>query len=477
MRILLAAVAVFVVLLVPGHAHAAATRAFVLTSDYSSGGLTAVDLGTRAVSRDVATVYRDAVERWYQGRLYVVNRYGADNIQVIDPGAGYATVRQFSVGPGTNPQDIAFVSPTRAYVSRLGSPDLVIVNPATGATLGSVSLARFADGDGNPEPARMTMVGSVLVVALQRLTNFLPQDTAEVALVDAAADTVLDADPGRPGVQAIALQARNPATTFEVLPDPDNPAAVDLLIGCVGAYGSTDGGVERIVLPATHAPLPSPAVSAGLVTTEATLGGDVVDIAVARAHAYAVVSDASSNTSVVAWDRVSGARLSSVWATAGFGIADVAVNDRDELWVCDNSFATTGVRVFRAGPDTLLAGPLDAGLPPVGVTFDMTEDVPASVSPPARVGVIALANVAPNPARHAARVRLALGREADLELTIHDVSGRRVRTLAHGRMPAGTVELAWDLTDERARRVAPGVYAVIIRAGADRVARKLLVIR
>src|SRR5439155_7133734 len=99
---------------------AAATRAFVLTSDYSSGGLSAVDLGTRAVSRDVATVYSDAVERWYQGRLYVVNRYGADNVQVIDPSAGYATVRQFSVGPGTNPQDIAFVSPTKAFVSRLG---------------------------------------------------------------------------------------------------------------------------------------------------------------------------------------------------------------------------------------------------------------------------------------------------------------------------------------------------------------------
>ena len=50
---------------------------------------------------------------------------GQDNIQIIDPAQNYATVHQFSTGNGSNPQDISFVSPTKAYVTRLGSPNLL----------------------------------------------------------------------------------------------------------------------------------------------------------------------------------------------------------------------------------------------------------------------------------------------------------------------------------------------------------------
>ena len=141
---------------------AAATKGFVITTDYSSGTLSVVDLDTRQVTRDVAIISSDAVARCYQGLLYVVNRFGYDNVQVIDPARGYATLRQFSVGSGANPQDIAFASPAKAYVSRLSSPDLLIVNPASGATLGTISLAPWADGDGNPEAARMTTAGDLL---------------------------------------------------------------------------------------------------------------------------------------------------------------------------------------------------------------------------------------------------------------------------------------------------------------------------
>ena len=137
--------------------------------------------------------------RCYRGLLYVVNRYGYDNIQVIDPAQGYATVRQFSVGNGTNPQDIAFASPTKAYVSRLGSPDLLIVDPSTGASLGVVPLAAWADADGNPEAAHLAVVGDLLFVALERLANFVPADTGLVVVVDMRADTVYDADPAGPG--------------------------------------------------------------------------------------------------------------------------------------------------------------------------------------------------------------------------------------------------------------------------------------
>src|SRR5512132_2468918 len=105
---------------------AAQTTAYLLTTDFSTGSMSVVNLQSRAVTKDVESVHSDARLRWYDGRIYVVNRLGQDNIQVIDPAAGYTTVLQFSTGNGSNPSDIAFVSPAKAYVACFGNPNLLV---------------------------------------------------------------------------------------------------------------------------------------------------------------------------------------------------------------------------------------------------------------------------------------------------------------------------------------------------------------
>ena len=146
----------------------AMSRAFVFESDFTTGSLSFMDLSNRVRHCDVASVNSDARVRWYGGQLYVVNRFGGDNIQVVDPTSG-STLRQFSVGNGSNPYDIAFASATKAYVTRYESSDLWIVNPATGVHTGTVSLAAFADADGIPEIDHMITVGPLLFVSLQRV--------------------------------------------------------------------------------------------------------------------------------------------------------------------------------------------------------------------------------------------------------------------------------------------------------------------
>ena len=91
-------------------AYSAQSRAFVVTTDFQTGGMSAIDLSTRAVSVDVASVHKDARARWHGGLIYVLNRFGADNVQILNPATGYSTVRQFSVGNGANPSDIVVVS-------------------------------------------------------------------------------------------------------------------------------------------------------------------------------------------------------------------------------------------------------------------------------------------------------------------------------------------------------------------------------
>jgi hypothetical protein len=457
-------------LLAPASPAAAAdTKAFAFATDFSTGWLSVADLATRAVAVDVERVHSDAALRYHGGFLYVVNRFGGDNVQVIDP-ATYETVRQFSTGNGSNPQDIAFVSPTKAYVSRYGSADLLVVNPSDpqGLPMSTISLAAFADSDGLPEMARMIRIGRHLFVACQRLTNFVPSNPSVVAVVDTENDQVVDVDPAAPGVQGIVLAARNPVTTFEY-----DRARGRLLVGCAGSFGALDGGIERID--------PYGLASEGVLASETTLGGDLLDIVWHTAtHAYALVSDGSVNR-LVAWNPETGAKIADRFtANGGFSLPDMEINDRGELYVCKNPSPATisdppGLLVFDVATDALLAGPLGTGLPPVAITFDRATDEVTAVpgSPPA---ALRLRGPWPNPARAAARVALRLGRAEQVEVAVLDPAGRRVRELAAGRMEAGERAWAWDLADAHGRRVPAGVYLVQVRMGTARATRKLAVL-
>ena len=442
---------------------AADSRAFVLTSDFTNGSLSTVSLDTRAVSPDVATVYSDARMRWYNGLLYVVNRFGQDNIQVIDPAAGFHTLRQFSVGNGSNPQDIAFVSPTKAYVTRLASSRLLIVNPATGDSLGAISLAAFADADHVPEMGRLFRVGTTLFVELQRLADFLPTDTSFVVAIDTRADTVLDAAPGVPGIQPIVLPGTNPTTTFEF-----DPASRRLVIGCTGNYGANDGGIAWID--------PVTLTSGGWAITEAALGGDVLDVVWGSAtRSFAIVSDAAFNTKLVAWNPTTGQSLGVLFAPGGFVLADAALDERGELYVCDNDFGAPGVFVFSAASGALLAGPLDTGLPPIEVAFDHASGGVAAPLLATRREPLALASPWPQPAAGAVSARLSLAYAARVVVEILDLAGRRVRTIAASEWPAGAREIVWDARDATGRGVPAGVYVMRARAGEVSVSQRVVV--
>ena len=118
----------------------------------------------------------------------------------------FSTLRQFSVGNGSNPQDIAFISDSKAYVTRYDSNELWIVNPTTGVHTGTVDLSSLADSDGLCEMDKMIIVNNLLFVSLQRLDRnyyWLPSGTSYIAVVDCVADTLLDADPGQAGIQHI----------------------------------------------------------------------------------------------------------------------------------------------------------------------------------------------------------------------------------------------------------------------------------
>lgn len=462
LRLAAALVATLVLLAPP----ARAARAYVVESDFSTGSFSSVNAQSKAASCDVASVSSDARVRWYDGRVYVVNRFGADNIEVLD-GTSFALIRQFSVGNGSNPYDIAFASPTKAYVTRYESADLWIVNPVTGAHTGTISLATLADADGIPEMDRLEMVGPLLFISLQRVNRnagFVPTDSSLVAVVDTRVDQLVDCDAATPGVQGILLPRVNPVTPF-VFDEP----RTRLYLGCVGRYGLADGGIVRVDPVALRAD--------GVVADETALGGDVLDLAWHDDdRAYAIVSDASSNTKLIRWSPVTGQRVDTLYQPAGFSLADAEVTpDGAEVWVCNSSFSSPGIRVFSCATGLQVGPAITCTLPPQGLTFDDANEQVAGVDGQSRA--VSFAPPAPNPARGPVRLAFSLPPGGTASVAIVDVSGRRLRGWSGLAAAAGVVQLSWDLSDDAGRRVPPGVYLASVRTGRDVLSRRILVVR
>ncbi len=92
------------------------------------------------------------------------------------------------------------------------------------------------------------------------------------------------------------------------------------------------------------------------------------------------------------------------------------------------------------------------------------------------VGPDIVVRVFPSPARSEATFRFALTDDTPVSIDVFDVRGRRVATLLDGAARAGSNTLTWNLTDVTGSRVAGGVYAFRIHAGARVERGKLLVL-
>lgn len=342
----------------------------ITTTDYQSGsyGVYAADPGIMSASNP--SIYSDATAVFYGGKVWVVNRFGQDNILEIDPATGFQpTSNQFSVGAGSNPYDVAFASLAKAYVSRYGATAVWIVNPSTGQKLGEIDLSAYADAaDGKPEMAYMTVVGNRLFIALQRLdrTRFpwAPTDASYVAVVDTTSDSIVDADPGQPGVNPMVLAGKNPTTPWQ-------PFDGRLYVGEQGALGVLDGGIERVN--------PTTLASEGFLATENAFGGEINDFVLGLNRGYAITSDTACsippnytpcNTHLKTFNSATGGNVQTVLDSNGFTLSKIALSqDGSRLFVLDRDLLKPGLRVFRTSDNTeLTTAPIPTGnLPPFWV--------------------------------------------------------------------------------------------------------------
>jgi len=337
-----------------------AGRAVVVTTDFETGLLATVGVRPpHAVARPDTPIHSDAVVRVFGERVYVVNRFLGDNLQVLDPRRGLATLLQCSTGPGSNPHDVALLGERKAYVTRYDEKELWVVDPGATSCAGffrrAVDLGAFADDDGIPEMDQIAAVGDRVFVTVERLDRarrFAPAGRSRLVVLDATTDAVIGA------VELTGANAFGDASG--IVREPGTGKLVVAEAGNVLRSG--DGGLERID-PTTLTP-------EGFFITEDELGGSVTDFVLASpTKGYAIVLDDQLRNVLVAFDPTAHVVTRRLLTRTRY-LPDLALAPDGRLWLADDALPTPGIRIFDTLTDReLTRSAIDVGLPPFSIAF------------------------------------------------------------------------------------------------------------
>jgi hypothetical protein len=80
----------------------------------------------------------------------------------------------------------------------------------------------------------------------------------------------------------------------------------------------------------------------------------------------------------------------------------------------------------------------------------------------------------PNPFRRSTDLLFSLARPGRVELTIHDVTGRRVADLSQAQLSPGEHTVSWNGRDENGRELPAGVYFARLRSGDQETTSKVV---
>jgi len=83
----------------------------------------------------------------------------------------------------------------------------------------------------------------------------------------------------------------------------------------------------------------------------------------------------------------------------------------------------------------------------------------------------------PNPFNPTTEITFVLPQRSDVDLTVYDVEGRRVRTLVAGTLAAGTKRVTWNGRDAHGNEVSSGVYFCTLRTPTHTISKKMTLLK
>ena len=83
----------------------------------------------------------------------------------------------------------------------------------------------------------------------------------------------------------------------------------------------------------------------------------------------------------------------------------------------------------------------------------------------------------PNPFNPVINIQYDLNKDKLLNITIHDMLGRQVKTLINGLQTSGNKIIQWNATNDQGQPVSAGVYFYIIEAGEFKQIKKIILLK
>jgi len=110
--------------------------------------------------------------------------------------------------------------------------------------------------------------------------------------------------------------------------------------------------------------------------------------------------------------------------------------------------------------DVYFGGPLPTGVQdrPVSLEFQLHQNVP-------------------NPFGASTSIDFDLAQSGDVNVSVYDVAGRRVATLAGGRFGSGSHSVTWNGKSATGRSVPSGVYWYVLKTSAGQTSRRMVLLR
>lgn len=321
--------------------HIVAPRVVAAGADFQSGTgtLSKVEVPNLEMTQNVraGAASGDPVLRYHGSELFVVNRFGFNNVTILDAKT-LQLVDQISTGANTNPQDVAVVG-QKLYVAALGSKGVIVINRSTG-TKTEIDLATpLNDPDGQPDCVSVYAVGTKVFVACSMQTNFASVMDSKIAVIDTLTDSF---------VTSATLPYKNPFGFFQRAPESSTFTG-DLLIPLVdfGVFG--DNTMPPMLATRCVARVSTGAtLTVGCAIQNADLGGYPANMSVSPdgKTLYLAVEESFTVGKLRAYNLETGTLITDpIGATTT--VIDVAACPNGDVAVSDNTTNMTGIRVFR----------------------------------------------------------------------------------------------------------------------------------
>lgn len=303
---------------------------YFLATDFIASGARRFDLEKGTLDPFVLPAFSDGSLGFdfLSRSLVVLNRGAGDHLSLSNPEFS-SVVRQIPLPPSSNPQDIAVLNDSEAYVSYLNSSRVDRFNLRTGVrTMDGIDLSAWSDGDSSPEATYFFSRGGSVWLALQRLNNktYEPSGKSYLVSIDPTKDAVS---------RTIELHYPNPPSEIRGFRD-------EMYVAGTGKVGLTDpvldGGIEKFS--------GEPLVSQGIVVTEESLGGNLHDFCIVRENAgFAIVG--RPQTDLVLFDPSGTSAARTLLKGSDFQFSHLLVDEeRNLVFVADRKRSDSGIRVF-----------------------------------------------------------------------------------------------------------------------------------